>query len=234
MQDFARDLIRFLKAARHLWGRCPHCQTPFRLSDASISTSPNPPRDWLRRLERQEEALGTQQEELENWESDLDERNRGLDELERELRQRERDVERNARTRAMEMVKDDATIQALVRDQRRSAIQRSRSVLLGKLLEVIAPCFRRFGHDPRDMRAVFDPIDYVLFDGLTVDRDVRRVTFIEVKCGTSRLSPVQGSIREAIQNRRIGWEVWEIGDNRIPIERQLAAARNSRSTASGR
>ncbi len=52
-----KNLVSFFKTARHLWGRCPHCDTVFRLSDAAISCSPNPPRDWLRKLERQQADL---------------------------------------------------------------------------------------------------------------------------------------------------------------------------------
>jgi predicted Holliday junction resolvase-like endonuclease len=101
-------------------------------------------------------------------------------------------------------------------------VQRSRATLLGKLLERVAPCFRKFAYDPRDMRCICDPVDYVLFQGLTVERKVREIRFIEVKCGRSRLTSVQRSVREAVDNRRVSTEVWEIGDPDIPITQQLS------------
>ena len=65
-------------------------------------------------------------------------------------------------------------------------------------------------------------MDYVLFDGLTVERKVKQITFIEVKSGRSRLSGVQRSVREAVEKGRIDTEVWEIGDPDIPITKQLS------------
>lgn len=226
------ELIKFFKAARHLWGRCPSCGEPFRLSEARISSSPEPPRDWLRKLERDQALLEREGERLEDLSEALDARAEELSELERELRFREKNLASSSRQLANELLKTDSVLKARIRDAQRAAIMRSRSVLLGKLLECIAPCFRRFGHDPRDMRAMFDPVDYVLFDGLTVDRSVEAVTFIEVKCGTSRLTPAQRSIREAIRRKRVHWEQWEIGDPRIPIVRQLGEASSKRVPSS--
>jgi hypothetical protein len=57
---------------------------------------------------------------------------------------------------------------------------------------------------------------------LTVERRVRQITFIEVKCGRSRLTPVQRSVREAVENNKVYSEVWEVGNPEIPITRQLA------------
>jgi len=217
----AKDLVSFFKAARHLWGRCPSCGSVFRLSDAAISSSPEPPRDWLRRLERRQLKLDEREDELGALRDEIDDRKRELDELERELRGKERYLESNAHKRVREILNSDTEVQAMIRDANKAAVQRSRATLLGKLLERVAPCFRRFAYDPRDMRCICDPVDYVLFDGLTVDRQVRQIVFIEVKCGRSRLSGVQRSVREVVENRRVSNEVWEIGDPDIPITRQL-------------
>ncbi len=66
-----------------------------------------------------------------------------------------------------------------------------------------------------------DPIDYVVFDGLTVNRRVERITFVEVKCGTARESSAQKSIAQAIREGRFGVEIWQFGKRGIPLEQQL-------------
>jgi len=109
----------------------------------------------------------------------------------------------------------------LLADARRQAIVRSRSTLLGHLFERLAPFFRRFDHDPRDVRPLMNPIDYVVFEGLTINRRVSRIVFVEVKCGTSRVSPAQKSIVDAIREGRVAAEVWQVGKRGIPIEQQL-------------
>ena len=61
---FAKDLVAFFKQASHLWGRCPKCDSVFRLSEAAISAAQEPPRDWLRRLERREDAVAVAEGEV--------------------------------------------------------------------------------------------------------------------------------------------------------------------------
>lgn len=66
-----------------------------------------------------------------------------------------------------------------------------------------------------------NPIDYVCFDGLTIDRSVERITFVEVKSGTSKQTPAQKSIMEAVCEGRVATEVWQFGARGVPIEQQL-------------
>jgi predicted Holliday junction resolvase-like endonuclease len=218
---FTKDLLAFFRNARHLWGRCPHCDQPFRLSDAAISSSPNPPRDWLRRLERQQAALAEQESEMETREHGLNIKDVDLEERENDLNDREYRLERNARQRVQEILKSKTEVQGLIRAASRDAVKRSRATLLGRLLERVAPCFRKFAYDPRDMRSICDPFDYVLFDGLTVERQVKEIVFIEVKCGRGRLSSIQRGVVQCVDQQKIHSEVWEIGDPDVPITRQL-------------
>jgi len=218
---FAKELVAFFKKASHLWGRCPSCGSVFRLSEAAISAKQEPPRDWLRRLERREAAV------LEK-ESLITDREIATDELEQELATRERNVEyaeerieRTAKQRVREILMSKTEVQALIRQKNKEAVLRSRATLLGRLLERLAPCFRKFAYDPRDMRSICDPYDYVLFDGLTVERQVKEIAFIEVKCGRGRESSVQRSLRDAVDKGRVHAEVWEIGSPDIPITKQL-------------
>jgi predicted Holliday junction resolvase-like endonuclease len=217
-----KNVLAFLKTARHLWGRCPNCGSLFRVSEAAISSSPEPPRDWLRRLERQQAALAEKESELDDRDGELEQREAELSDLERELRVGQNRLERDSKNRVREILRSNTEVQALIREASKAAVLRSRATLLGRLLERVAPCFRRFPYDPRDMRSICDPVDYVLFDGLTVERQVRQITFIEVKCGRSRLSSAQRSVREAVEKGRIGTEVWEIGNPDIPITKQLS------------
>ncbi len=216
-----KDLVAFLRTARHLWGRCPSCGTSFRLSDAAISSSPEPPQDWLRRLERQRVALAEQEVEIATREAELNQRETEVRFNERELQQGLSRLERDAHNRVREILRSKTEVQALIRVASKAAVQCSRATLLGKLLERLAPCFRRFAYDPRDMRCICDPMDYVLINGLTVERKVKQITFIEVKSGRSRLSGVQRSVRDAVERGRVDTEIWEIGDPDIPITKQL-------------
>lgn len=218
---FLKQLSEFYKAARHLWGRCPRCGDLFRLSDAAISYGAEPPRDWLRRLERLKADADTKMMDVRQWQAELQQRDIEFTRRERDVALRERGVEAEAQARARDMLKDKDAIRGLLKQARQEGAQRSRSTLLGSLFERLAPFLQRFGHDPRDVRPLFNPVDYLCFDGLTTNRRVERITFVEVKSGTSTVSPTQRSIAEAISDGRVSTEVWQFGKRGIPLEQQL-------------
>lgn len=222
-----RGLVDFFRSARHLWGRCPRCGDLFRLSDAAISFGSEPPRDWLRRLQGEQESLRTRTGELENWQAEVDGREAEVAGREREVAARERNIVRQAQNLAKQMLKDDRQVKRLLTEARRDAVVRSRATLLGKLFERLAPSLQRFNHDPRDVRALMDPIDYIVFDGLTVNKRVDRIRFVEVKSGTSVTSSVQRSIFEAVREGRVGTEVWQFGKRGVPLEQQLLGGTGS-------
>ena len=220
-----KALTDFYKNAKHLWGCCPRCGDLFRLSDAAISCGTEAPRDWLRKHQREQDKvrseLQTRQSDLEQWNAELDYQERELRERERDILRRECGIEKLAREKAREMLKDGSSVKRLIKEAQQQSIKRSRSTLLGNFFERLAPFLQRFEHDPRDVRPLFNPIDYVCFDGLTINRTVDKITFVEVKAGTSRPSPTQRSIEAAIRNGRVFLEVWQFGQRGLPIEQQL-------------
>ncbi len=217
-----KEIVSFFKTARHLWGRCPNCDSVFRLSDAAISSNPKPPRDWLTKLKRQEANLALQEQDLMVQDDEIRGREDDLRDGEWELQRGQRNLERDSKIRVREILGSETEIKKLIKLERKAAVKTSRSTLIGRLMERMAPCLQRFGYSPLDMRTICDPVDYVVFDGLTVERRVKRITFVEVKCGRSVLSPAQRSIVEAVDKGRVETEVWEIGEHGIPIAQQFS------------
>lgn len=107
---------------------------------------------------------------------------------ERELREREEDL-RERRKRA------SVTTEAI-----------SVSVQLGFSLERIAPVLSGFGFHPRDCRALGDPIDYLVFEGLTEGGVPERVCFVDIKTGDARLNAHQRSIQAAVEAGNVNME----------------------------
>jgi predicted Holliday junction resolvase-like endonuclease len=105
-----------------------------------------------------------------------------------------------------------------LREQRKQARDRSErgaaSVNLGKILEKMAPMFEGFQYEPRDCRALFEPIDYVVFRGLSGKGRVDALAFVEIKTGGAGLNDHQKQIRDAVQAGRVGWETYQIGGER--------------------
>ncbi|MYE23474.1 MAG: Holliday junction resolvase [Gammaproteobacteria bacterium] len=103
-----------------------------------------------------------------------------------------------------------------VRFGREDSRQRSRSVNLGQVVEHLVPFMPDFPYDPKDAHFLGNPVDYVVFAGLREDNRVQEIVFVEVKSGSSKLTPRERSVKDAIENGRVSY--WEA---RVSPERGL-------------
>ena len=89
------------------------------------------------------------------------------------------------------------------------------AVSLGKICEKIAPSLPGFPFPPADCRSLLEPIDFVVFSGLSTGH-VEGVTFLELKTGGARLTETQRSIAQAIDDGRVQLEtIPGGGDGRV-------------------
>ncbi len=77
------------------------------------------------------------------------------------------------------------------------------AVRIGKVVEKIGPSLPGFPLQSRDCRALFEPIDYVAFKGLSERGVVDAVVFIDVKSGGAVLQPNQRRIKIAVEKGRV-------------------------------
>ena len=75
---------------------------------------------------------------------------------------------------------------------------------VGKCLEKIMPACKGFCTPLADCRPLFEPIDMILFNGLTAGK-VESITFMEIKTGASRLNTHQRRIRDAIADQEVSF-----------------------------
>jgi predicted Holliday junction resolvase-like endonuclease len=105
-------------------------------------------------------------------------------------------------------------------DARRESLQKSRSSLKGQIAEQMAPLLPGFRYRPSDARFLGDPVDYVVFSGYTDVRDdpssavsALDIVLLEVKQGTSSLSPFQRAIARSVEEGRVRFEILRIAEN---------------------
>lgn len=113
---------------------------------------------------------------------------------------------------------------------RADAINRSQSVIVGKVTEHLIPYLPDFNYNPKDVRFFGNPVDLIVFDGLS-DGYVKKIVFIEVKTGkASRLTRRQQNIREVIERGPVRWETMRVNhiSNSVnsPISVEDIAERN--------
>ena len=108
----------------------------------------------------------------------------------------------------MTLVKINTIIEKRLRKKekeiREDAIKRSTSVISGKVIEKLIPLTKKFPFNPRDARWIGDPVDLVIFDGYSKGK-VNGIVFCEVKSGSSKLTPIQESIKKAVINKKVKW-----------------------------
>ena len=108
---------------------------------------------------------------------------------ENQLKQREEDLEKSKK-----LATERATITTT-------------AVNIGKLLEKVLPTMDDFRWSLPDCRFLGDPIDLVTFNGCSQNK-IESISFIEVKSGKARLSTKQKRVRDAVQDKRVHYEVF--------------------------
>jgi predicted Holliday junction resolvase-like endonuclease len=93
----------------------------------------------------------------------------------------------------------------------RDAIRGSQSAISGRVMERLTPYLPDFEFNPRDARFLGDPVDFVVFDGLTEGR-LRRVVFVEVKSGRSDLNRNERKVRDIVAARQVEWSLVHLPD----------------------
>jgi len=108
---------------------------------------------------------------------------------------------------------------------REEAIQRSLATILGKVGEELAPLiiFANYGIEPKDLRHIGSPVDYIAFKGYSNDKKVEEIIFFEIKTGkTARLADSEKSVRDAIANNRVRYVVINVREELEKLRAELA------------
>ena len=84
------------------------------------------------------------------------------------------------------------------------------AVNIGFILERIAPCMKDFCFERNDCRSLFDPIDYVIFEGLTRNGKVSKMLFVDIKTGKASLTGKQKEIRDLVEDKKVTWDTYAV------------------------
>ena len=87
----------------------------------------------------------------------------------------------------------------------------AQAVNIGFILERLAPSMRAFPFERNDCRSLFDPIDYVIFEGLSRKRSISKILFADIKTGNARLNKTQKEIKGIVEKKRVDWDTYKSG-----------------------
>jgi predicted Holliday junction resolvase-like endonuclease len=110
--------------------------------------------------------------------------------------------------RIEELKKNEQGIKEMRKKIKRKSKIGAEATNVGFLLERLAPCMKTFPFEKNDCRSLFDPIDYIVFEGLSKGGPVNRIVFMDIKTGQARLTGSQPEIRSLIERKRVMWDTY--------------------------
>jgi predicted Holliday junction resolvase-like endonuclease len=81
-----------------------------------------------------------------------------------------------------------------------------------KLLKKIDPVFSGAGYDPHDVKVIFDPVTYVVFNGMS-ERKLRDIVLLAKPPETSTTERLHKSITKAISSGNIEFKTLHVGED---------------------
>ncbi len=96
-----------------------------------------------------------------------------------------------------------------LKNERELSIKKSKSVILWEVYEKVLPFLPNFPYAPRDMTFVGKGIDYIVFDGIS-EWSLRKIIFLEVKSGSSKLNGNEKMIRDKILENKVEYKEYRI------------------------
>jgi predicted Holliday junction resolvase-like endonuclease len=110
---------------------------------------------------------------------------------------------------ADEVEKQRASLEERSAALQRAAKDKAEREVLPQLLRRALPAFYDLGIDPRDVRTVSHPLDFVLFRGMNSPSGVEEVALLSF----GPPNPYGPSIRTAIQSHNVVWRTIRVGDD---------------------
>jgi predicted Holliday junction resolvase-like endonuclease len=84
----------------------------------------------------------------------------------------------------------------------------TKAVNIGRNLERALPTLKDFKWVVPDSKFLGDPLDLLVFNGLSMG-NVTSISFVEVKSGNAHLNGHQKSIRDAVEDHKVSFQVFK-------------------------
>jgi predicted Holliday junction resolvase-like endonuclease len=118
-----------------------------------------------------------------------------LDEYERELQM---------------FAKKEAEFEAKVSEIKKKAIERGRAQVVERACSCLDSSIAQFRYNPYDIKALFHPADFIVFNGLNAGEDLEDISFLSK---AKRRDDVQKSLKSTIESGNYDWKVARVKDD---------------------
>ena len=91
-----------------------------------------------------------------------------------------------------------------IKRERKDDIKKQNYVLRGQIFEQLAPFLPSFPVNPKSLKFLGSPVDYVAFvSNDSNPEEIEEIVFIEIKTGKSTLTACEKSIKNAVEKKRV-------------------------------
>jgi predicted Holliday junction resolvase-like endonuclease len=99
--------------------------------------------------------------------------------------------------------------EANVADIKNKAIERGRKKVVERATSCLDSSISCFNYDPYDIKALFHPVDFVVFNGLNAGQGLEDITLLtRVRRGDA----IQKSVAKAVKDKSYSWKVARVSE----------------------
>jgi predicted Holliday junction resolvase-like endonuclease len=102
---------------------------------------------------------------------------------------------------------------------RKAAIERGRAKVPKMICKCMDDDITCFNYNPYDIKALFHPVDFVVFNGLNNGGRLDDITFLSRKTLKGSLNKIRSSLELAIDKEKYNWHVARVSlDGKVKLE----------------
>ena len=95
---------------------------------------------------------------------------------------------------------------------RELAVEKGRKEAQKVFNKSISPAFKALKYDPFDVKAILNPIDFIVFKGMNSKETISNIVMLSKKCGNATLNTIRKQVDTAITKKKYEWQVARIDD----------------------
>jgi len=95
---------------------------------------------------------------------------------------------------------------------RELAVEKGRKEAQKVFNKCISPAFKALKYDPFDVKAILNPIDFIVFKGMNSKETVSDVVMLSKKCSNAQLNAIRKQVDTAIAKKKYEWQVARIDE----------------------
>jgi len=126
----------------------------------------------------------------------------------------------NLKGRENRLQKKIESAEEYLESQRERIVQRNRRAAqrhANQVVETIVPRFQKLRLNTQDVKAIFHPIHFLVFDGLA-DRNVSKIRLLDTPPHSKSQERRHIQIRKALKAGNLNWKTIRIGDDGVASE----------------